>query len=224
MKQLFKALSFLAIAQLPGSFRARVMRRVFGYDIHPTAHIGLCLVSAKYVRMGENAWIGTLTVAKGLNELVLEEYAQIGRLNWISGLPLDNVGFFSTMTERDPSLEMKRHSTITHRHTVDCSDKVTIGEFAGLGGFRTLLLTHSIDLKESRQIAHPIVIMDRSFVATNCVMLGGAVLPAYSALAAGSVLRGAPKEPGLYSGVPAKKVSNLDPTMKFFVRPHGRID
>lgn len=220
---MFRAIFFLIAMRLPGGFRRSLLKRTLGYDIDPTATVGLSLVSVGYLRMDEHAWIGTATVIKGLDRLVMEEHAQIGRLDWISGLPTGSDKFFAHLPDRDPSLIMKRHSTITHRHMIDCSDRITFNPFSGIGGYHCTFLTHSVDLHENRQSAAPIEVGEYTFVATNCVVLGGSRLPAYSALAAGSVMRGSPEESGLYSGVPAKFISKLPEDAKFFKRQHGRI-
>lgn len=173
--------------------------------------------------MGKDTSIGTFTVCKGLANLILEEGARIGRLNWITGLPTGDSTFFQHLPDRDPSLVMRRHSRITHRHLVDCTDRVTIGAFSGFGGFHSTVLTHTIDIGENRQSAAPVEIGDYSFVATNCVILSGSVVPAQSAIAAGSVFRGKPAESGLYSGVPAKRVADLPTDSPYFSRQHSQF-
>lgn len=223
MRTKIRALAFVLVAQLPGGIRRRLMKALFGYDVHPSALIRPCFLSVGHLKMGPNASIGALTVIKGLDNAILEEEAQIGRLNWISGLPTTDSSYFGHLENRDPSLIMKRHSTITHRHLIDCSDRVTLGAFSGLGGFHCTLLTHSVDLHENRQTAAPIEVGEYGFVGTNCILLSGARLPAGSALAAGSVLRGTPEDRGLYSGVPAKRVADIPADAKFFSRTHGRI-
>jgi hypothetical protein len=44
------------------------------------------------------------------------------------------------------------------------------------------------------------------------------VVPGYSIVSAGSTVRNAFTEPGLYSGVPAKRVADLPQDAKFFHR------
>jgi carbonic anhydrase/acetyltransferase-like protein (isoleucine patch superfamily) len=63
-----------------------------------------------------------------------------------------------------------------------------------------------------------VTIGDRTMIGSNCVLLGGAVIPGYSVVSAGSTVRNAFTEPGLYSGVPAKKVADLPEDAKFFHR------
>jgi len=72
-------------------------------------------------------------------------------------------------------------------------------------------MTHAIDLKVDAQSARPISFGERSLVGTDVLVLGGAVLPPRSVLGGGAVLlpgRGT-DAPGLFAGVPAKRVGDV---------------
>jgi acetyltransferase-like isoleucine patch superfamily enzyme len=73
-------------------------------------------------------------------------------------------------------------------------------------------------VRENVQTARPVTIGDRTMIASNCVLLGGTVIPDRSVLAAGSSASGRFEEPGLYGGVPAKRVGDLPEDAKFFHR------
>jgi acetyltransferase-like isoleucine patch superfamily enzyme len=108
---------------------------------------------------------------------------------------------------------------------VDCTNRVSIGAFSVFAGFRSQILTHSVDLENSRQSSAPIVIGDYCFTGTDCVLLGGSVLPHHSVLGAKSLLNKEQTEPySLYAGVPARAVKTLSPDLKFFSRKTGIID
>jgi acetyltransferase-like isoleucine patch superfamily enzyme len=203
---------------LSGERRQKLLRRMFGHEVHPTARIGLSFISVEHLYMAENTGIASLTLIRGLRECLLHEEVDIGRFNWITAIPLHGTEFFQKVENRDPSLEVKFGSVILHRHIVDCNAKVTIGELSGLAGYRTTVLTHGVDIRENAQTATPVTIGDRTMVASNCVLLGGAVVPDYSVVSAGSTVRDAFTEPGLYSGVPATRVSGLPQDAKFFHR------
>ncbi|MFU8946824.1 acyltransferase [Mycetocola zhadangensis] len=81
-----------------------------------------------------------------------------------------------------------------------------IGAYAAFAGHDSRVLSHSVDLARDAQVAYPVIIGERSFVGTRSLLLGGAVLPPRSILAAGSVLtrRADVGEPGLWAGAPAK--------------------
>jgi hypothetical protein len=117
-----------------------------GYRLHSTSRIGLALVCPDELVMEEQSSIGHLTVCKGLKRLQLGAHASIGRGNWITGFPAENKTFFAHQTDRVPELIIGTQSAITHRHIIDCTSAVHIGAFTTFAGFRSQILTHSIDL------------------------------------------------------------------------------
>src|SRR5207244_1047883 len=78
----------------------------FGFQIHPTARIGLAWILPWRLIMEENTGIGHFTVARNLNLLHLKAHATIGRGNWITGFPLGDSPHFASETERRPELVM----------------------------------------------------------------------------------------------------------------------
>src|SRR4029077_7348048 len=99
---------------------------------------------------------------------------------------------------------------------------VAIGAFTTLAGYRSQVLTHSIDLVDSRQDARPITIGSYCFVGTNCVILGGSCLPDFSVLSAMSLLNHKMTERFcLYGGVPARAIKGLPDTLGYFKRTSG---
>jgi len=220
MKRLIALLSIF----LPWPLRRAVLRGLLGYDLAPTSRIGFSLVYPKKLVMGEGARIGHLTVCKSIDLLQLDEQAIIGNLNWITGYPSNFPPHFMHQPDRRPELVLHRHSAITNRHMIDCTDRIQIGAFATVAGFATQLLTHSINLAANRQEAHPITVGDHCFVGTNCVLLGGSVLPARSVLGAKSLLnRAYTDELYLYGGVPAKPIKAVPETTGYFQRTTGYV-
>jgi acetyltransferase-like isoleucine patch superfamily enzyme len=203
---------------LSGERRQKLLRKMFGHEVHPNARIGLSFIQVEHLYMAEGSAISSLTLIRGLRECKMHEETDIGRFNWITAIPLSGSQFFQKVEDRDPSLEIGYGSVILHRHIIDCNAKVTIGELSGIAGYRTTVLTHGVDIRENAQTAVPVTIGDRTMVGSNCVLLGGAVVPEWSVVSAGSTVRNAFTEPGLYSGVPAKKVADLPPDAKFFHR------
>jgi acetyltransferase-like isoleucine patch superfamily enzyme len=176
--------------------------------------------------MGANARIGHLTVCKGLSKLQLGDNASIGRLNWISAYPLtgSKVAHFSDETDRQPELVLGEHAAITNRHLIDCTGRVTVGRFSTIAGFRSQVLTHSINLARSRQTSAAVTIGDYCFLGTGVVVLPGSILPSQSVLGAGAVLNKAWSESGvLYAGVPAKPMKQLDASVGYFARSRGFV-
>ena len=211
------------IVLLPWILRKWVLIYVFKYDIHSTASIGWAWVFPTKLKMGPGSRIDHGTVVKGLEEVVIEENASIGRLNWITGEPMGSKSFSSNI-HRNPKLVLKRESAITNRHLIDCTDTVIIHEYAIVAGFRSQILTHSIDLQKSIQDCQSIEIGAYCFVGTGVIILGGSYLPDYSILGAGSLLNQQFEDKHfLYGGVPAKAIKKLDPNMEFFHRKKGYV-
>lgn len=213
----------LALMILPWSLRRPLLRSFLGYQIDPTARIGYSVVAASKLVMGADARIGSLTFVKGLEELVLEEGAILGNLNWVTGLPRTSQ-YFHDQLDRRPALFIRRHAAVTHRHLLDCTDTIEVGAFATFGGWGSQILTHSIDVEDCRQRCAPVRIGEYAFIGTRSVFLKGSSLPGFSILAAGSVLGGKYDEAyQLYSGVPAKPVKALSPDLAYFTRTQGPV-
>jgi carbonic anhydrase/acetyltransferase-like protein (isoleucine patch superfamily) len=219
-----RSLLRLIIVLSPWRLKRLLLRSLYGYELDPTSRIGLAWVFPRRLVMGPHSSIGHLTVCKGLELLSLGEHSIIGRLNWISAYPLNRPPHFQHRADRKPQLLIGEHAAITHRHIVDCTEEVVIGAYATVAGYRSQILTHSVDLDECRQDAKPVRIGRYSFIGTACTILGGAVVPDHSVLAAHALLNKAFEEGyRLYAGVPARAVSNLDPAMKYFTRQTGFI-
>ena len=219
-----KSLLRCFVVLLPWPLKRRLMTWLFGYRLHPSSHIGLSWIFPVSLEMDEQSRIGHLTVCKGLSLLKIEKHASIGRLNWISAYPLGAPTHFVHLPDRQPQLALREHAAITHRHIIDCTDRITIGRFSTLAGFRSQLLTHSIDLVTCRQDAKAINIGEYCFIGTACTILGGTVIPDHSVVGANALLNAIYRDSyRLYAGVPAREVSRLDPGMKYFTRTKGFV-
>ncbi len=209
---------------LPWGLRRHLLQRFYGYRLHPASRIGLAWVFPRMLVMDSGASIGHLTVAKGMDLLQLGQDASIGRLNWISAFPSGGSTHFAHLAGRQPSLVIGEHAAVTNRHIIDCTERVSIGRFATFAGFRSQILTHSIDLAAGRQHARPVTIGEYCFVGTACTVLGGSTLPDCSVLGAHALLNKAHQQNyRLYAGVPAMPVADLDPAMKYFTRSTGFV-
>ena len=177
------------------------------------------------LELDEGAWIGHLTVCKGADRLSLGREARLGSLNWITGHSTETAeDMFPNEPDRRSELVLEDGASMTMRHLVDCSNAVRIGRFSTLGGYRTQIVTHFIDVERSQQRCKPVVIGEYCYVGTACVVLGGAVLPDRSVLGANSLL-GKPLEDSyrLYGGSPAKELKRFDEDAEFFRRSEPRV-
>lgn len=99
-----------------------------------------------------------------------------------------------------------------------------IGPITTIAGYRSQLLSHAIDLQHNRQHSEAISIGAYCFVGTNCVILGGSVLPDHCVLGALSLLNKAQSEPwGLYAGQPAVWRKAIDREAAYFTRQNGFV-
>ena len=209
---------------LPWPLRRWVLRTFYGYQIHKTARMGFCFVFPRHLIMEERTFIGHLTVCVYLDLVHLKPHASIGRGNWITGYPTNSPDYFFHQTDRRAELILGEHSAITNRHIVDCTNLVSIGRFSTFAGFRSQILSHSIDIEEGRQSSKPVTIGDYCFVGTDCVLLGGCSLPDYSILGAKSLLTHAYVDKYmLYGGVPARPIREMAKDCEYFKRPTGHV-
>ncbi len=219
-----KNLLMLISLPLPWKMRRAFLEQQFGFQIHPTARIGLAWILPSRLIMEENTSIGDFTVAKNLDLLHLESHATIGRGNWITGFPRGDSRHFADETERRPELVLGEHSAITNRHFLDCTSAITIGRFTTIAGFQSQFISHTIDIALNRQTSRPIQVGDYCFVGTNSVLLGGAALPDYCVLGAKSLLNKVHTQTHrLYGGVPARELSVLSPACGYFTRRQGVV-
>lgn len=214
----------LLIMPLPWSIRRLGLKLLLGFDIAPSARIGWSIILAERVTVCAHARMGSFNFVNRLASFHLGEHAQMGSLNWLSGWPASTDYFAVDRATRDPSFRMDEHTSFSNRHLIDCNDKVHLMAFAGLGGWGTQILTHSIDLALGVQRCAPVTLGPYSFVGTRCVLLKGAVLPHHSVLGAGSTLHKPMTQPfALYSGVPAALVRELPVETGWFQRTEGHV-
>lgn len=215
----------LVLVLLPWKLKRFCLQKLFGYHIDKTAYIGLAWVYPRQLHMLAGSAIDSFTIAVNLDQISLGLYSRIGRSNWITGFPTGtNSPHFSHQTDRRAELRLGDHSAISKRHHIDCTNSVFIGSYSTIAGYRTQILTHSIDIYSNRQHSEPISIGSYSFVGTNCVLLGGSVLPSFSVLGALSLLNKAhTDEYTLYAGQPAVNIKSLDKHSGYFSRSIGFV-
>jgi acetyltransferase-like isoleucine patch superfamily enzyme len=214
------------IVPLPWSLKRPLLQRLFGFQLAPTARIGLAWIYPRELRMAAGSRIAALTVAVNLDALELGERASIGRSNWITGFPTGTASpHFAHQPNRRAELLLGAHAAITKHHHIDATNRITIGPFTTIAGYRSQLLSHAIDLQHSRQHSEPITISAYCFVGSNCVILGGSELPDHSVLGALSLLNKALTDPwSLYAGQPARLVKPIDQTAAYFSRSVGFVE
>lgn len=210
---------------LPWALRRRFLNKFFGYKIHPTAKIGLSWIYPAKLVMEAESKIDHFTIAIHLDNIEMGVKSTIGRGNWITGLTTKKKSFhFNHQSDRKAELYLGERAAITKNHHLDCTNRIEIGRFSTIAGYNSQFLTHSIDVIEGRQDSAPITIKEYTFIGTNVVVLGGAVLPSHSVLGAKSLLNKEYIETWtLYGGVPAKPISEIPKDAKYFNRQDGFV-
>ena len=213
------------IVLCPWPLKRLLLQFLFRYQLAPTSHIGFAWVYPRYLRMDTGSRIDDFTIAVNLDALILGKFASIGRSNWITGFSTRTVSsHFAHQPERSAELILGDHSAITKNHHIDATNKISIGSFATIAGYRSQFLSHSIDLHFNRQHSEPILIGDYCFVGSSCIVLGGSILPDHSVLGALSLLNKPFNDPWfLYAGQPAKIVKPIDRDAAFFSRTTGFV-
>lgn len=193
-------------------------RRVLGWDIHPTAYIGRSLIQVRKVTMGPHASIGSLNYFRDVEELRMGEGANIATRNWIIGIARESA-IFADKPNRDPSLIMGDWSGITVGHEIDLADRLELGRNAMIAGFRSAILTHSLNLVTDKFVTGKVTLGDYGVLMSGCTMQNGTRVPAYSIVSAGSVVATKlSKEYTFYRGNPAEAIRDLPPTLGIFNR------
>ncbi len=213
------------ICLCPWIFKRRILNRFWGYQLHPSSKIGFSWVYPRHLTMAKGSKINHFNVAIHLDEILMEAESVIERGNWITGFPSGlKSAHFAHQPKRVSRLRMGSHSAITKNHHLDCTNEIQIGSHATIAGYGSQFLTHSIDLQENRQDSRLIQIGDYCFIGTDVVVLGGAILPSHSVLAAKSLLNKAYSDDWhLYAGVPAIPKGEIPKSAKYFTRKEGFV-
>jgi acetyltransferase-like isoleucine patch superfamily enzyme len=196
----------------------RYVGRLVGWDIHPTAHIGPSWIRVRRLSMGPGAFIGRLNLITKLEELRMEEGAHIGAFNYVKGWWLTAPGF-EHIPNRESALILHKHAMITAQHFIDCVDRLELADYATIAGFRSQILTHTLDIVKDVYVSSPVEIGHHSGVLSACTLLPGVTVPPRCLVSAGSVVTTKFKtELTFYRGNPAEPVRALPESLAIFHR------
>jgi acetyltransferase-like isoleucine patch superfamily enzyme len=208
------------IAALPGPIKKALYRRLFGYRIGSRVRIGLVLLDAAQVDLGEGTRLGHFSAIYRVGKIEIGRHVQVGPLNLIRGGESIRLGDYSQVmrfnvlnaipdhsctTEPQSVLDVGAGTVITSGHWIDFTDRVQLGKNVIIGGRNSSLWTHD------RQETAPIEIGDFCYLGSEVRLAPGAKLPDECILGLGSVLTRKILEPrSLVAGVPAKVIRPLD--------------
>jgi carbonic anhydrase/acetyltransferase-like protein (isoleucine patch superfamily) len=230
----FRVGSLALVALLPNGLKKLVYRSCFGYRIGKDVRIGITLLDAMELELGDgtrighwnaivrvrrlqtgrHARIGALNIIRGGEAVRLGDYVDVMRLNVLNSIPDHDC-----TTEPRSVLEVGAGTVITSGHRIDFTDSVTLGRNVIVGGRNSSLWTHN------RRETAPIAVGDFSYLGSEVRLAPGAKLPRECILGLGAVLTGEIREErSLVAGVPAKVVRALDETDLARIRRKTRGD
>ena len=228
-------LALLAVVGLlPGPIKRPLYRALFGYRIGRGVRIGLVILDAEAVDLGDGTEIGHLNLVTRVGSLVTGKSVRIGALNIIRGGERVRLGDYAEVmrlnvlnaipdhdctTSPVSRLEIRAGAVVVSGHRIDFTDQVTIGRNVIVGGRNSSLWTHN------RQQTAPIAIGDFCYLGSEVRLAPGARLAERSILGLGSVLAGAIDTPGsLVGGVPARIIRPLTAEDDALVHRKARRD
>jgi len=212
-----RAWGFL-FAVLPLTLKRHLGRILYGWEIDPTARIGMSVIRVRHLSMGPGTFIGSRNIITDLDELRMARGASIGVRNRITGWWWSRDPT-QLLPNREAALILGEGASISADHYLDCIDRIELGAYAGIAGFRSTVLTHTLDLVRDRYTSAPVEIADHSAILSGCMVMPGTRIPSRSIVSAGSVVTTAlTTELTFYRGNPAEPIRSLPPTLRFFRR------
>ncbi|HWN10356.1 MAG TPA: hypothetical protein VNO50_14000 [Pyrinomonadaceae bacterium] len=236
MHQVSKSRFFaLAIAALFPSFLKRsIYRFFFGYRIGKRVRIGFSIIDAKECAIDDDVQIGHLNLVIGVKKLVVGDHVRIGHLNIIRGgdeVSLERYSEIMRLNEInsipdplvvnpiDPRFQLGAGSIVTAGHKIDFTDRVSIGRRSILGGRNSSLWTHN------RQRTRPIAIGSCTYIGSEIRIAPGGTVPSRCIVGIGSVITSELTVEGqLIAGIPAKPVKDLGEEDQFLIEQKTRPD
>jgi acetyltransferase-like isoleucine patch superfamily enzyme len=222
IRRQFAAVAQIAIWLLPAKAGNYARRRFFKWELAADARIGFSFIQAKRVILHPGARVGHFNAIRNLELFEIGSGAQVGHLNRISGRPAGAPEYVSSVPQRS-EFTLGRESAMTHRHYLDCTQSISIGEFVTVAGSHSQFWSHGIDVEQCRQTAEPISIGDYCMLGTRIVVLKGVAIGNCCVVAAGSVVTRSLDANVLAGGVPAKVIKHLEDDIPYFKRTIGAV-
>jgi acetyltransferase-like isoleucine patch superfamily enzyme len=212
-----------ALTVFPSRIKILIYRHVLHFDIADDVHIGLSLILCRNVILGSGAVIGHMNVIRGNMTLDMKVRSSIGQFNWITAGNADPRYFEDC--DRQSELIIGEESSITSRHILDCTDSIAIGRLTTLAGYRSTILTHSIDYRTAKQTCRPIRIGDFCLIGSNVTVLMGVTIANRNVIGAGTIVaKSIEREQGVWVGAPARLTKELSGKEHYFTRQIGHIN
>lgn len=204
------SLAFAVIAALlPSRIKIFLLRKM-GARIGTGCYIGLSIIQARQIEIGENVHVASFNLIHRLDALKLGDGSRLNGFNWITGATTG-------------SLLVGRNSAITRFHFFEASGDVRIGENTIIAGRNSHFFTHGISSKNLDDIK-PIEIGPWCYIGSSSRFVPGSGVGRGTFVGMGSVVTKPFKdEYVLIAGNPAevrKKLSRNDVYFSRAFLPH----
>lgn len=185
--------------------------RLLGNDIGRDVVLAPTLVlNCGPFALADGVVLGTLNIFKSLSSVEVGPKGFIGNFNQFTA-----AAEYQRYSPLVGKLLMGEFGVITNRHYIDCSGQVILEPAAAVGGLKSIIQSHELDLVANKTEPGRVIVGSKAVTSTGCILLKDSVLPERSVLAAGSVLPKAKKgetmpSAGLYGGVPARLIRQIE--------------
>jgi acetyltransferase-like isoleucine patch superfamily enzyme len=208
----------VCLAFMPSFLKKFIYRLLLGYKIGKNVKIGLSIIDAQNVEIGDNVHIGHFNLFVNIKSILIGEGSAIGHLNIFRGGTIQLGRYVEILrqneinaipipiaaNEVDSTFIMGDGGTISTGHKIDFTDRVTFGKLVILGGRNSSLWTHN------RQNTKPIHIGDYCYLGSEIrITPGGEIAPRCIVGIGAVITKKFTEEYKFIAGVPAKVINDL---------------
>lgn len=180
--------------------------RAKGAKIGKKCRIGMSLIEAERLEMGDHVHIGHFNLMWRLKSLKLETGSRLTSMNWLTGA-------------RMGSFRLGRNSAITRFHFLEASGNIDIGANTIIAGRNSHFFTHGISSTNLDDV-RPITIGDWCYIGSSSRFVPGSGVSYGTFVGMGSVVtKNLEDKYVLVAGVPAMVKKKLSSNDVYFDRP-----
>jgi acetyltransferase-like isoleucine patch superfamily enzyme len=185
--------------------------------------IGLSLIDAHEVSIGDSVRIGHLNRFRRISQLVLCDKVYIGNRNAFMTAADEYV---SKVRGANSQLHVGVDSYIIGPHHFDVHAPIRLGSSVTIAGRGSSFYTHGIDYELACLTAEPITIGENSYIGAHVLFVPGASTAPNTIVGMGAlVTKPFDEEFVLIAGSPARVVKQLDPCAAWFTRERpGKLE
>lgn len=193
------------VALMPSPIKI-ILLRARGAKIGRNCRIGLSLIDAKNIEIGDNVQIASFNLIHRIDQLVMKSGSRMNGFNWLTGAGTG-------------SFHLGRNSAITRLHFFEASASIFIDDNTIVAGRNTHFFTHGISSTNLDDM-RPIRIGPWCYIGSSSRFVPGAEVAEGTFVGMGSVVTKRFTETHvLLGGAPATVKKHLSPQDVYFDRP-----